>query len=40
MKALGLQREGRLRDYRFAHGAFCDCFIFGLLRQEWRDAQR
>ncbi len=38
LEKLGFRREGTLHGYRFAHGSFYDCFIFGLLRQEWRDA--
>jgi RimJ/RimL family protein N-acetyltransferase len=40
VKAVDFQRNGRLRDCRFARDAFFDCFIFGLLRQEWRGAKR
>jgi ribosomal-protein-alanine N-acetyltransferase len=34
---LGFTREGRLRDYRRMAGGFRDCYIYGLLRREWRD---
>lgn len=40
LEKLGFRREGTLRDYRFAHGASYDCFIYGLLRREWPGARR
>ena len=40
LEKLGFRQEGWLRDYRFARGAFYDCFVFGLLRDEWRGAKR
>lgn len=36
LQKLGFQQEGLLRDYRFSRGASFDCFIFSLLRREWR----
>jgi ribosomal-protein-alanine N-acetyltransferase len=40
LQKLGFRREGTLRHYRFARGVFFDTFIFGLLRDEWRDVSR
>lgn len=37
LEKLGFQREGTLRDYVLARGAFRNCWIWGLVRREWRD---
>ncbi len=37
LEKLGFVREGTLRDYRFDRGEFRDCWIWGLVRREWRD---
>lgn len=39
LEKLGFVREGTLRDYRLQRGAFRDCWIWGLVKREWRDAR-
>lgn len=36
MEKLGMQREGRLREYMQLDGAFRDEFVYGILGREWR----
>lgn len=36
LEKLGFKREGTLRDYRLDRGEFRDCWIWGLVRREWR----
>jgi RimJ/RimL family protein N-acetyltransferase len=36
-KRVGFQEEGRLREAIFKNGHFHDLFVFGILRDEWRD---
>lgn len=36
MEKLGMQREGRLREYMQLDGAYRDEFVYGMLAREWR----
>ncbi len=36
LEKLGFIQEGRLRQYRYAHGQAKDVFIYGLLAEEWQ----
>lgn len=38
LEKLGMQREGRLREYTFLDGAWRDELVYGLLAREWPPA--
>lgn len=40
MEKLGMQREGRLREYKRLGGAWRDEFVYGILRGDWRPGGR
>ena len=35
LKKLGMRREGYLRQHLCIHGAWRDCFLYAMLREEW-----
>ena len=39
LEKLGLQREGVLRQHALVYGTYIDSFLFGLLRNDFREAQ-
>lgn len=38
MEKIGMQFEGRLRQTRWWHEAWCDELVYGILDQDWADA--
>jgi ribosomal-protein-alanine N-acetyltransferase len=36
LKKLGMRREGYLRKHLRIHGQWQDCFLYAMLREEWR----
>ncbi|HMB50636.1 MAG TPA: GNAT family protein, partial [Natronoarchaeum rubrum] len=40
LESLGFEEEGRVRKDRFIDGAYRDRIVYGLLREDWRDAER
>ncbi len=39
LQRIGFQREGTLREYKFARGAFADYSIWSIVRRDWDAAQ-